>query len=274
MYQLGWFSTGRGKGSRGLLKAAQDSITSGEVEAEIAFVFCSREYGETGATDIFLKMVEDYHIPLVTFSYQKFKSKIRATSTSQEEALPSWRLDYDREVMTRLRGFHPDLCVLAGYMLIVGPEMCQQYNMLNLHPAAPGGPTGTWQEVIWRLMENEAKETGAMMHLVTPELDKGPVVTYCTFPIRGEPFDKHWEEIEGKPLEQVKKEQGEDNSLFKLIRQQGVARELPLVTATIKAFSQGKVKITPDKRVVDAEGKPIRGYNLTKEIDRKVSGTI
>jgi len=274
MYQLGWFSTGRGKGSRGLLKAAQDSITSGEVEAEIAFVFCSREHGETEATDVFLKMVEDYHIPLITFSYQKFKSKIGATSTSQEEALPSWRLDYDREVMTRLRGFHPDLCVLAGYMLIVGPEMCQKYDMLNLHPAAPGGPTGTWQEVIWRLMGNEVNETGAMMHLVTPELDKGPVVTYCTFPIRGEPFDRHWEEIEGKPLEQVKKEQGENNSLFKLIRQQGAARELPLVIATIKAFSQGKVKITPDKRVVDAEGKLIKGYNLTEEIDRKVSGTI
>lgn len=274
MYQLGWFSTGRGKGSRGLLKAVQDSITSGEIEAEIAFVFCSREYGETEATDIFLKMVEDYQIPLVTFSYRKFKSKIGATSTGQTEALPSWRLNYDREIMTRLQSFHPDLCVLAGYMLIVGPEMCQKYDMLNLHPAAPGGPTGTWQEVIWRLMENEARETGAMMHLVTPELDKGPVVTYCTFPIRGEPFDKYWEEIKGYPLAQIKQEQGEENALFKLIRQHGVARELPLIIATIKAFSQGKVKITPDKRIIDAEGKAIRGYNLTDEIDKKVSGTL
>ena len=143
MYQLGWFSTGRGKGSRGLLNTVQDSIKSGELDAEIAFVFCSRERGETEATDIFLKMVEDYHLPLVTFSYQKFKSKIAATNTDQTETLPSWRLDYDREVMARLHGFNPDLCVLAGYMLIVGKELCQKYNMLNLHPAAPGGPTGT-----------------------------------------------------------------------------------------------------------------------------------
>jgi len=272
MYQLGWFSTGRGKGSRGLLKTVHDSIESGEIEAEIAFVFCSREYGETEATDIFLNMVKDYNIPLITFSYQKFKSKIGATS--QEEGLPLWRLDYDREIMARLQNFHPDLCVLAGYMLIAGPEMCQKYDMLNLHPAAPGGPTGTWQEVIWRLMESGAEETGAMMHLVTPELDKGPVVTYCTFPIRGEPFDKYWVEIKGKPLAQIKQEQGEDNALFKLIRQYGVARELPLIIATIQAFSQGKVKVTADKRVVDAEGKAIYGYNLTDEIDKKVSGTI
>jgi len=274
MYQLGWFSTGRGKGSRGLLNAVHDSIKSGELKAEIAFVFCSRERGETEATDIFLKMVEDYHLPLITFSYQKFKSKIEATNTGQTETLPSWRLDYDREVMARLQGFHPDLCVLAGYMLIVGKELCQKYNMINLHPAMPEGPTGTWQEVIWELIDSGAEATGAMMHLVTPELDKGPVVTYCTFPIRGEPFDSYWAEIKGQSLEQIKKEQGENNSLFKLIRQYGVARELPLIIATIKAFSQGKVKITTDKRVIDTKQRPIRGYDLTDEISKKLSSTI
>ena len=274
MYQLGWFSTGRGKGSRGLLNAVQDSIKSGELEAEIAFVFCSRERGETEATDIFLKMVEDYHLPLITFSYQKFKSKIEATNTGQTETLPSWRLDYDREVIARLQGFNPDLCVLAGYMLIAGKELCQKYNMINLHPAMPEGPTGTWQEVIWELIDSGAEATGAMMHLVTPELDKGPVVTYCTFPIRGEPFDSYWAEIKGQSLEQIKKEQGENNSLFKLIRQYGVARELPLIIATIKAFSQGKVKITTDKRVIDTKQRPIRGYDLTDEISKKLSSTI
>lgn len=253
----------------------QDSIESGELEAEIAFVFCSREYGETEATDIFLKMVEDYRIPLVTFSYQKFKSTVKPPESEPEVTfLPSWRLDYDREVMRRLQDFHPDLCVLAGYMLVVGAEMCQKYNMINLHPATPGGPTGTWQEVIWKLIENDAEQTGAMMHLVTPELDKGPVVTYYTFPIKSEPFDKHWKEVKKNPLDQSKKEQGEDNSLFKLIRQHGVARELPLIVSTIKAFSEGKVRVTADKEVVDAEGKPINEYNLTEEIDRKVHGIL
>ena len=51
MYRLGWFSTGRGEGSRGLLKTVQDTIVSGDLEAQIEFVFCSREYGETEATD-------------------------------------------------------------------------------------------------------------------------------------------------------------------------------------------------------------------------------
>ena len=43
--------------------------------------------------------------------------------------------------------------VMAGYMLIVSPAMCRRFAILNLHPALPGGPTGTWQEVIWRLLD-------------------------------------------------------------------------------------------------------------------------
>ena len=271
MYQLGWFSTGRGKGSRGLLRAVRDSLKSGELEAEIAFVFCSRDRGETEATDVFLQMVADYHIPLVTFSYRRYQREKAIRSAGRKETPPSWRLDYDREVMARLRSFQPDLCVLAGYMLVVGKEMCRKYDMLNLHPAAPGGPAGTWQEVIWQLIETDAKETGVMMHLVTPELDKGPVVACCTFPIRGEPFDRYWHEIEGCPVEQIKREQGEENPLFKAIRQHGVIRELPLIIATIKAFSRGEVRITPDKQVIDAGGNRLKGYNLTEEINKEVS---
>jgi len=273
MYQLGWFSTGRDKAARDLLQMANSNIKLGKIKAEIAFVFCNREPGESEESDSFLRLVENYHLPLVCFSYQKFKSKISTPNTSQEGALPSWRLDYDREVMERLQDFRPDLCVLAGYMLIVGKEMCQRYDMINLHPAAPGGPTGTWQEVIWQLIDKEAKETGVMMHLVTPELDRGAPVTYCTFPIRGEPFDRYWEEIKRHPFDEIKERQGESNPLFKLIRKQGLAREFPLIISTLNAFSQGKVRISAGK-IINADGRPIEGYNLTDEINEQVKEAI
>ena len=258
-YQLGWFSTGRDKAARDLLTVAQRSIALGEIEAEIAFVFCNREPGESQDSDLFLKLVESYGTPVICFSSRRFKVDKGA----------QWRLDYDREVMKRLQGFDADLCVLAGYMLIVGEEMCHRYNMINLHPAAPGGPKGTWQEVVWQLIDSEAEGTGVMMHLVTPELDEGPPATYCTFPIRGGPFDKYWREIEGQAVEEIKKRQGENNRLFKLIRQHGLAREFPLIIATLKAFSRGKVEIKGGK-VVDTDGKPIKGYNLTDEIDTQI----
>ncbi len=273
-YKLGWFSTGRDEAARDLLTVVNSSIKRGEIEAEIAFVFCTREPGESKESDSFIKLVEDYHIPLVCFSYQKYKKARGGHNPRPSEPMPQWRLDYDREVMKRLEDFHPDLCVLAGYMLIVGKEMCQRYNMINLHPAAPGGPVGTWQEVIWQLIDSKAKKTGVLMNLVTPELDKGPPVAYCTFSIRGEPFDRYWQEIEGHPLAEIQEKQGKNNPLFKLIRQHGLAREFPLIISTLKAFSQGKIKITADKKVVDSKGKPIKGYNLTDEIDWQVKGKI
>lgn len=263
MYQIGWFSTGRGKGSRDLLTAAQERARDGKLTATIPFVFCSREPGEAPGSDQFIELVKSYGIPLVCFSSRKFKRQMKA------EAPDEWRLEYDREVMKRLEGFHHDLCILAGYMLVVGREMCRSYRMVNLHPAAPGGPKGTWQEVIWQLIEEKAQRTGAMMHLVTPELDQGPPVAYCTFSLRGEPFDRHWKEIEGLSVGQVKSRQGEDNALFNLIRRCGVVREHPLVLSTINAFSQGHVRIQGGM-VVDKGGKPIAGYDLTEEIDRLV----
>ena len=256
-----------------MLQAVDSSIKRGEIKAEIAFVFSNREPGEARESDLFFELVKSYHIPLIHLSYRRFKAGQGISITEQAGTLPLWRLNYDREAGNRLQGFHPELCVLAGYMLIVGKEMCQRYNMVNLHPAAPGGPTGTWQEVIWQLIDNKAEETGVMMHLVTPELDKGPPVTYCTFPIRGSAFDKCWDEIKGHPTEEIKK-QGENNRLFKLIREHGLAREFPLIIATLKAFSEGKIRVNSEKQIVDAEGGVINGYNLTDEINEAVGGKL
>jgi folate-dependent phosphoribosylglycinamide formyltransferase PurN len=246
-----------------------DSIQQGEIKAEIAFVFCSREPGEAKESDLFIRLVNRYHLPLFCYSYQKFKAE-RGTASSDQITLPEWRLDYDRQVMKKLCGFTPDLCVLAGYMLIVGKEMCQKYNMINLHPAAPGGPTGTWQEVIWQLIDNKARTTGVMMHLVTPELDKGPPVSYCTFFIRGKPFNTLWQKIEELPVSSTEWHEAR-KSLFNLIRKHELTREFPLIISTVKAFSQGKIRITQGKKIIDSKFESITGYNLTSEIDEKVS---
>jgi len=273
-YKLGWFSTGRGEGSKGLLRTVQESIQSGELDAEIEFVFCSRERGETEATDRYLDMVNVYGIPLISFSYQKYKKTREMPNPDPDKPLPQWRIDYDREVMKRLKGFKPDLCVLAGFMLITGPEMCEKYDIINLHPAAPDGPAGTWQQVIWELIGKGADRQGVKMHVAIPELDMGPTATYCVFPIRGKAFNRYWDQIKGKSIEEIKGEQGEDNPLFKTIRQHGAVRELPLTVATIRAFSEGRVKITPDRQVIDAAGHPIKGYDLTEEIDAAVKGKL
>lgn len=273
MYRLGWFSTGRDPAARKLLRAAVEAIGKGVVPAEISFVFSNREPGEAEESDEFFRMVRDYGIPLVTFSSRRFMPELRKRGRRDQEALSLWRILYDREVMERLRGYQADLHVLSGYMLIVGDEMCRKYKMINLHPAEPGGPKGTWQEVIWELIRRRAERTGVMMHLVTERLDEGPPVTYCTFPIRGGAFDSLWEGMERKlkekTLEQVMREEGEAEPLFREIRRQGVKRELPLIVRTLKAFAEGKVEIRQGRPF--SGGKPLeRGYDLTEEVEEVV----
>ncbi len=264
MFRVGWFSSGRGPGSRDLLTTMHKSIESGEVKAEIAFVFCNRERGFSFETDKFLDLVESYGIPLVCFSSVEFRRTLSAKEIAE------WRILYDRRVMNLLDRFEVELSMLAGYMLVVGAEMCRKYVMVNLHPAEPGGPKGTWREVIWELIKNEAEHTGVMMHLVTPELDEGPPVTFCSFSIRGEPFESHWQKLENHLLENVQHQEGEDEiELFKLIRKYGVKRELPLIVTTVKAFSEGRVVVNGGQ-IVDRNGNTIYGYDLSEEIDRGV----
>lgn len=269
MLAIGWFSTGRDEAARQLLQIVHQKILSDEIKGKVDFVFSNREPGESKQSDLFFALVRSYHIPLICYSYKEFKALKGISNERTGELVPKWRLEYDREVMKRLKNFNPDVCVLAGYMLIVGEEMCQRYNMINLHPAAPGGPKGSWQEVIWKLIEDNATESGVMIHIVTPDLDRGPVVTYCSFSIRGEPFDKYWHQIGGRSIVEIKEKEGEKNILFQLIRKYGLAREFPLIVSTLKALSQGEMKIEAGK-VLDRSGKPIAGYDLSNEINKFV----
>jgi folate-dependent phosphoribosylglycinamide formyltransferase PurN len=251
--RLGWFSTGRGEGSRSLLNTLSENIRNGQLDCAVEFVFCNREKGEAEGSDRYLQLVQDYGFKLISFSSRHFKPEMRKEGKNNEQFLREWRIEFDREVMKRLHNLSPDICVLGGYMLIVGGEMCERLDMINLHPAAPDGPAGTWQEVIWQLISSKAQESGIMMHLVTEELDKGQPITYCTFPIRGGNFDPLWDEVEGKlktnTLQETIKKEGDANLLlFKEIRQEGAKREQPLIVYTIKAFAEQRIRLQ-DKKV-------------------------
>lgn len=268
MLNIGWFSTGRDEAARQLFQAVQNKIHSGDINGKISFVFSNREPGETRESDLFFELVRNHGIPLICLSHTRFKTLTPDLSpegrelveAKQEQSQVDWRIEYDKEVNRRIRLFAPDLCVLAGYMLIVSQELCLKYSMINLHPAPPGGPTGSWQEVIRTLIENKADTAGAMMHIVTPQLDRGPVVSYCLFSITGEPFAEYWRK-------------NDKDMLFQLIRQHELAREFPLITLTLQSLSRGEINIK-DRRVVDARGKSIKGYDFSAEIDQALRGKI
>ena len=248
-FRFGWFSTGRDLAARQLLQAAWKQMKEGFIPAEIAFVFCDRERGEAEQSDLFLDLAEGLGLETITFSSRRFRPELRKEDPGQ------WRIAYHQGVMERIAPYTYDMLVLAGYMLILSPEMCLRCPMINLHPALPGGPTGTWEEVIDTLIGERAETTGAMMHLVTPELDRGPAIAYYSFPIQGGAFDFFWGEAAG-----------ERGPLFWLIRQEGVRREIPLIVLTLKALAEGRIRVK-DGKVMDSAGKELEGLSLTQEVE-------
>jgi phosphoribosylglycinamide formyltransferase-1 len=224
--RIGWFASGTGTTSPKLLAAVLGAIRSGYLHAEIAVAFCNRDPGEDPASDEFHSVVRDAGI-LVTLSDRGFRREHGGAPARKGTPLPTWRAEFDREVIRLLRPHAFEVGMLAGYKLIFAAEAAAAWNLLNLHPALPGGPKGIWQDVIWELIASHAIETGVMIHLATPELDEGPPISYCAYPIRGGPFDSLW--WRSKVVPRVVGPTKVRSALFQAIRSSGIVREVPLV---------------------------------------------
>ena len=236
MLNIGWFSTGRGVGSKGLLEAVVENIKKDRIPINIEFVFCNRERGETPDTDIFLNQVQDYGIPLITLSSQAFRKQNGGTFSNH-------RAQFDEEIVNLLEPYKSTTAILAGYMLIASQNLLNKYTMLNIHPALPDGPIGTWQDTIWQLIKEKTPESGGHIHIATQHLDRGPVLTYYSFPLNGPKLDPLWKEISNIPVEQIKSLYGEHSSLFQAIRNEGMKRERPLLVETLRALSTGRIHL-------------------------------
>jgi phosphoribosylglycinamide formyltransferase-1 len=247
-----------------------DAMQKGALDAKLSFVFSNRERGEAGASDRFLDLVQSYGLPLITFSYSRYRREHNLPAIRVGEPLLPWRRDYDREVARLIEPYPFDVGMLAGFMLIFTDVICERWPLLNLHPAAPGGPIGMWQDVIWQLIASRAERSGVTIFLCTTELDRGPTVTYCTYPLHGTTLDPLWRQVEGRSVEEIKAMEGEQNLLFKEIRRQGATRELPLIVATLRAFADGRLHFQR-LQVVTADQRPIDGFNLTPEVEAAVA---
>ncbi|MDD3580903.1 MAG: formyltransferase family protein [Desulfobacca sp.] len=271
MLTFGWFSSGRDQAAIDLLAAVHDRLVSGYIPGQIAFVFCDREPGEDQAADQFRAAVQARQLPLVTYSSRGLRDKIRRHAPDVDKV----RTAFDQAVIEQVQGYGAQLLVLAGYMLVLSPKLCRRFLCLNLHPALPGGPTGTWQQVIWQLIADEASSAGAMMHLATPALDRGPAVTYCHFSLTGPDFAPFWQQLRKKRqllgLKEIIQQEGEAEPLFARLRAEELKREFPLIILTLKHLAEGGLQLTPAG--VQAAGQLLpQGRCLTEQVEAFLAG--
>jgi phosphoribosylglycinamide formyltransferase 1 len=93
---------------------------------------------------------------------------------------------YDEAIVDLLRARRVDLVCLAGFMRLVGPRLLDAFDrrILNIHPSLlPAFPGLDAQR---QALEWGARVSGATVHLVTSELDAGPIVLQAAVPVHAD----------------------------------------------------------------------------------------
>jgi phosphoribosylglycinamide formyltransferase 1 len=91
---------------------------------------------------------------------------------------------FDAAIAEALRARRVAVVCLAGFMRLIGPPLLDAFPnaILNIHPSLLPAFPGV--EAQRQALEHGVKITGATVHLVTRELDAGPIVLQAVVPVR------------------------------------------------------------------------------------------
>ena len=184
------------------LQALLDRIRSGHVQAKVSLVASDR--------------------PDAPALERARKAKVPSVLALPPEA-GERRAAYDQRLAGALRAERPDLLVLAGYMRIVGPAVLTAFpgRVVNIHPSLL--PAFKGLDAVGQAHAAGAAETGCTTHLVTQDLDGGPILLQAGLRLR--------------PAEPVEE-----------LRRRVLRLEHLVLPRTVQLFAQGRVG--PDGRIM------------------------
>lgn len=93
------------------------------------------------------------------------------------------REQYDAVLQHYLESVAVDYIVLAGFMRILGPAIIKafEHQILNIHPSLLPAYKGL--NTHQRALDDGAEQHGVSIHLVTAELDDGPIICQAKYPV-------------------------------------------------------------------------------------------
>jgi phosphoribosylglycinamide formyltransferase-1 len=149
-----------GRGSN--LQAIIDAIRGGRLDATLSLVLSNRPDAPG------LVRAREAGVEAICVRSQSYQS----------------RDAYDRALVGILRDRRVDLVCLAGFMRLVGLPLLEAFpqRILNIHPSLlPAFPGLHAQR---QALDHGVQVSGATVHLVTEELDGGPIVLQAVVPVR------------------------------------------------------------------------------------------
>lgn len=156
--RLGVLISGRGSNLQALIDAVQDR----RLDASIDVVISNRQAAEG------LERARRAGIETLWLDHRGFAT----------------RDEYDAALVRELRARHVGLVCLAGFMRRIGDPMIEafRHSILNIHPSLlPSFPGLDAQR---QAIEHGAKVSGVTVHLVTAELDGGPIILQRAVAVR------------------------------------------------------------------------------------------
>jgi phosphoribosylglycinamide formyltransferase-1 len=154
---LGILISGRGSN----LQAIIDAVRDGRIDARIAVVISNRSDAPG------LRRAREAGIETLVCDHRLHRT----------------RDDYDRSLAEELKRRGVTLVCLAGFMRLLGGAFLSAFPnaVLNVHPSLlPAFPGVDAQR---QALAHGVKVTGATVHLVTAELDGGPIILQAPVPV-------------------------------------------------------------------------------------------
>lgn len=155
--RIGVLISGRGSNLQSII----DAVAERRLDATIALVISNREDAAG------LERARRAGIEAITISHRGWPS----------------RDDFDRALVSELRRRNVGLVCLAGFMRKVGPAMLDAFPhaILNIHPSLMPSFPGLHPQQ--QALAHGVKVSGVTVHLVTADLDDGPIVVQRTVPV-------------------------------------------------------------------------------------------
>jgi phosphoribosylglycinamide formyltransferase-1 len=142
------------------------------------------------------------------------------------------RAAYDRALIAAIDEYQPALVILAGFMRILTPDFVKHFQgrLLNIHPSLL--PKYRGLHTHRRALEAGDRMHGASVHLVTEELDGGPVILQVRVPV----------------------EPGDDEAA---LAARVLTQEHRIYPAVIRWFAEGRLRV--NRGGIELDGQTLQG---------------
>ncbi|MDH5437188.1 MAG: phosphoribosylglycinamide formyltransferase, partial [Gammaproteobacteria bacterium] len=148
-------------GSGSNLQAIIDYMQRGELPVIIRAVISNKADAQG------IERASEAHIPVEIINHNDFAN----------------RDDFDKQLMTTIDQYKPELVVLAGFMRVLTDDFVNHYHgrMINIHPSLL--PKYRGLNTHQRVLDAGEKEHGASVHYVVPDMDAGPIIVQTKVPV-------------------------------------------------------------------------------------------